>query len=128
MERTERAPANGCYINSMSITNQHRRKYWLITRTDNTTSLVYNLVKWCEANDYDVQRLYMLNRLKIRTYKDITQVQSLNQHEYAAFATGDQQRDRCNFIDNPGALDSLAQGEREESHNGCVSASVCDSD
>lgn len=108
MERTERAPANGCYINTMPTTNIHRRKYWLITRTDNTTSLVYNLVKWCEANDYDVQRLYMLNRLKIRTYKDITQVQSLNQHEYAFYATSNQCGDRCNFIDDPTALDSLA--------------------
>lgn len=103
-------PVDKAVIYTMEV-NNHRRKYWLITKVDNTTSLVYNLVKWCEANDYDVQKLYHLNRLKIRTYKDITQVQSLNQHEYAAFATGNQFRDRCSFIDNPRALDSLAQGE-----------------
>ena len=91
--------------------NNHRRKYWLITRVDNTTSLVYNLVKWCEANDYDVQKLYHLNRSKIRTYKDIIQIQSLNQNEYAAFATGNQQRDRRSVVYCGTTLESLVEGE-----------------
>jgi len=110
MGRTERAPANGCYINSMPV-NSHLRKYWVITRTDGTISLVYNLRKWCEANDYDVQRLYMLNRLKIRKYKDITQVQSLTQHEYNAFTNSNQQGDRQGFVYDLGALDFLVERE-----------------
>jgi len=92
-------------------TNNHRRKYWLITKVDNTTSLVYNLVKWCEANDYDVQKLYYLNRSKIRTYKDIIQIQSLNQHEYAAFASSNQQGDRRSVVYCGTTLESLVEGE-----------------
>lgn len=91
--------------------NNHRRKYWLITKADNTTSLVYNLVKWCEANDYDVQKLYHLNRLKIRTYKDIIQIQSINQHEYAAFASSNQQGNRRSVVYCGTTLESLVERE-----------------
>ena len=108
-------------------TNNHRRKYWLIKREGTPTILVYNLVKWCSANDYNIQKLYEMHRSKIRTYQDVISIKALNQHEYAAFATGNQQRDRCNFINDPTALDSLVEGERKESHDGCISITVCDS-